>query len=113
MPRGVPVENGVAPSASPGGGWRIVRRYRPEPEYSTMTPLNTLETYQPPRGAGTIALGVASGAFAGMNMSLRTFVVIGAPVASWESHPPRGVFEVGNGAVYRCTPNVVGRADAT
>src|SRR5690349_5590872 len=98
-PSGVPVENGSSPRTSPAGGCRIVRRSLPEPEYSAITPLNTLDTYHPPRGAGTIAFGVAIGATAGMNISLVTVVVIGAPVASFESQPPSGVFEVGNGPV--------------
>ena len=105
MPSGVPVEYGLSPRDSPAGGFKMLRRKVPSAPYSLITPLNTLETYSPPSGAGARPAGVArSFAPEAMNTDLFTLDAIGAPVASVESQPPAASGPVGKGPVNLNTP---------
>src|SRR5262245_54421920 len=114
-PRGEPVLIGSGPGPSPVGGCSTVRTNAPSGEYSLITPVKTLDTYQlPVSGAATIAFGLTSWfSPAGMNSSLVTVSASGAPVPSVLPQPPAASGDVGNGPVYFQMPDVGGRADAT
>src|SRR6266540_73467 len=113
-PSGDPVLSGFGPTCSPAGGCSTVRRYRPSSSYSLITPVSTLETnHVVPSWERMIAFGVASSFLVVMKCSLSTVAAIGAPVRSLPSQPPLASAEVGKGPVYRHTPAVSPRADAT